>query len=88
MCPQNGTGVLKGLKGAFVVDVRFELKTNASSSAVVAIFFVYFKVLRVLWAKGKRLTNRLPNLGLITERCVLTCHAVLVLQITHSTGFY
>ena len=45
-----------------MVGVRFELKTNDPSSAVVAI------LLRVLvrWAKGKRLTNRLPDLSLIT----------------------
>ena len=44
-----------------MVDVRFELTTNDPWSVDDAVCEAL-----VLWATGKRLTNRLPKLSLIT----------------------
>ena len=45
-----------------MVDVRFELTTNDPSPADDAICEGLIR-----WAKGKRLTNRLPNISLTTD---------------------
>ena len=50
-----------------MVDVRFELTTNDPWSVDDA-----FAKALVRWATGKRLTNRLPKLSLITTACGLS----------------
>ena len=57
----NNEEIHFSLKSVFMVDVRFELTTNDPWSVDDAVCEAL-----VLWATGKRLTNRLPKLSLIT----------------------
>ena len=63
VCPQNGTAVLKGFynpfRGAFPLWAQIEVYVSNTSC------FADAKV-SVRWAKGKRLTNRLPTPSLMT----------------------
>ena len=57
----NNEEIHFSLKSVFMVEVRFELTTNDPWSVDDAVCEAL-----VLWATGKRLTNRLPKLSLIT----------------------
>ena len=47
-------------EGSLQMNTQIDLKPG-----IHALYIFFFQVL-VRWAKGKRLTNRLPNLNLIT----------------------
>ena len=56
-----------------MVDVIFDLTTNDSWSVDDAICEGKGR-----WATGKRLTNRLPKLSLITQTCTSTLMALTI----------